>query len=187
MLSFLPGLYDMNIRWTVLDERVILTGAFIFPHIILLEIGPCSSSQESRCSGARNKVIIGCSQDIQSFNRIPWFTRPMYMPACQFINDEKEGHYFSQKQAKKKEAPQFLRQRDIFSVEYLTLSFRFRFQQNNSFSQLRLRYPKIFRISDKNRPQNAFVIEQLPVAVCCVIYNLYGVQAIQCLHFGNLP
>ena len=52
---FLPGVYVIEIGWTVLDKRVILKRAFIFPKVVLWEIK--SSSQKSRCLSVRNKVI----------------------------------------------------------------------------------------------------------------------------------
>ena len=85
-----PGLYIVDIGWTVLEKRFILTRAFIFFYVILSKIRTGSTLQECRCSDARNKL-----------SRIPPFTRPLYVLTCQFVKNKKERHYFYRKQAKK--------------------------------------------------------------------------------------
>ena len=79
------------------------------------------------------------------------------------------------------------RSTSAFSKEYVILPVHFCFPENKSFSQPTLRYPEHFRITGKSILQNTFFTEQLPVAPCCVINNLYQVQPIQCLHLRFVP
>ena len=101
------------------------------------------------------------------------------MPSYQFIKDQKK--YFPRNKQKGQ------RSTSAFSKEYVILPVYLWFPQSKSFSQPTLRYPEHFRITGKSIPQNTFFIEQLPLTPCCVIGNLYQVQAIQCLYFGNFP
>ena len=52
-----------------------------------------------------------------------------------------------------------------------------RFQQNSSFSQLRLHYPEHLKFPDKSTPQNTFFTEQLPVAAFDHFYGTPPVAA----------
>ena len=73
---FLPGVYVIEIGWTVLDKRVILKRAFIFPKVVLWEIK--SSSQKSRCLSVRNKVITSFLPRIFSHS----IEYPDYLSVC---------------------------------------------------------------------------------------------------------
>ena len=59
-------------------------------------------------------------------------------------------------------APHYPRQRDIFLTEHLILSMCLHFQQNSSFSQLRLYYPEHFEFQGKDTPQITFFVRTSP-------------------------
>ena len=92
---FLPGLYVMEIGWTVLDKRAILKRAFIFSQVVLWEIK--SSSRESRCLSVRNKVITSFLPRIFSHS----IEYPDYLSVCS-LKIRKKAIIFSRKQAKRK-------------------------------------------------------------------------------------
>ena len=121
------------------------------------------------------------SQDIQSFNRIAQFTRPLCMLSYQFLSLRTRKNISQETNKKDK------RSTSAFSAEYVISPVHLCFPQNKYFSQPTLRYPEHFRITGKSILQNTFFTEQLPVAPCCVINNLYQVQPIQCLHLRFVP
>ena len=58
----------------------------------------------------------------------------------------------------------FFRKRDIFLAEHKILPVCFCFQQNSSFSQLRLYFPNHLKFPAKKKRQNSFFTEQVLVA-----------------------
>lgn len=57
--SFLWGLHIVGMSWSVLNEKFILNGKYLFSQVILPEIRIGSFSQKCRYSGAKNKLKTG--------------------------------------------------------------------------------------------------------------------------------
>ena len=70
-------------------------------------------------------------------------------------------------------------QTNIFSRKPVLL-----FSTEQLFFSVKAALSKTLQIAGKNRPQKTFFTEQDPVATCCVIHNLNGVQPIQCVHLS---
>ena len=147
----MSGLYIVDMGWTVLEKRFILTRAFIFFYVILSKIRTGSTLQECRCSDARNKL-----------SRIPPFTRPLYVLTCQFVKNKKERHYFYRKQAKK--AKEHF---SIFSrIQQSTLLFS---SEQLFFCSKRCSLENAPESQTKTHLIKLFFTKQLPVAACSVI------------------